>query len=328
MPPIEYRADPVKTEAEIIARAKAARERLWRGPPHASAPARLAPVQLPRPHVVPASPPVPVAGAPAPEQTIAPLSGSGTSEISTKTSIPIRRIIEAVCRHYSLAPEELTSKSIKPRVVIPRAVGYYLAAEFTSLSSLEIGRAFGRDHSTVLIGRERAKERLRDPQSSTARAIEQITAELRTKYPNAVCHPRLSRMERIANPLYPKGGTPFTPEDLEILRGWSGNEKTPLRIAAELNSIAQQLGRSYEAVRIKAKVMGRLVVEKRIRRPKSLHPVLKRPRWTTAEIEELRHSLEMGENGASIGRKLGKSRDAVWRAMRRFGLSRRGKEAA
>jgi len=55
-----------------------------------------------------------------------------------------------VCRYYQVRPEDLASKSRHRSVVLPRQVAMYLARHLTDMSLAEIGRAFGRNHSTAL----------------------------------------------------------------------------------------------------------------------------------------------------------------------------------
>ncbi len=67
----------------------------------------------------------------------------------------------AACRHFSLTPEELLSRSRAARIAWPRQVAMYLARELTTESVAAIGRHFGdRDHTTVLYALDRTKERI------------------------------------------------------------------------------------------------------------------------------------------------------------------------
>ncbi len=57
-----------------------------------------------------------------------------------------------VTRFYDLAQDERFSTSNELRFVGPRKVGYYLSKTLTDYSYLQIGRKFGRDHTTILSG--------------------------------------------------------------------------------------------------------------------------------------------------------------------------------
>lgn len=59
-------------------------------------------------------------------------------------------IRDLICRHYQVSVEELCSKSRRKNVVLPRNLGMYFCRKMTDLPLKEIGRLFGRNHSTVL----------------------------------------------------------------------------------------------------------------------------------------------------------------------------------
>jgi chromosomal replication initiator protein len=56
----------------------------------------------------------------------------------------------AVCQQYHIAPIEMTSRRNGRALARPRQVAMYLTRELTPLSTPEIGKAFARDHTTVL----------------------------------------------------------------------------------------------------------------------------------------------------------------------------------
>ncbi len=60
-------------------------------------------------------------------------------------------ILNCVCRHYEVTPNNIRSKSRKREYVIPRQLSMFLAKRYTNIPSSRIGRMIGnRDHSTVL----------------------------------------------------------------------------------------------------------------------------------------------------------------------------------
>lgn len=59
-------------------------------------------------------------------------------------------ILDVLCRYYKVSLEEMKSRARKKRVITPRNVGMYLFRETTELSLEDIGKIFGRNHSTVL----------------------------------------------------------------------------------------------------------------------------------------------------------------------------------
>ena len=56
----------------------------------------------------------------------------------------------AVAAHFAISPLELVSRRRARRVARPRQIAMYLARELTPQSLPAIGRAFRRDHTTVL----------------------------------------------------------------------------------------------------------------------------------------------------------------------------------
>jgi chromosomal replication initiator protein len=59
-------------------------------------------------------------------------------------------IMGETARAYGLAPEALRSRSRKQVVVRPRQIAMYLARRYTAASLADIGRAFERDHTSVM----------------------------------------------------------------------------------------------------------------------------------------------------------------------------------
>ncbi len=59
-------------------------------------------------------------------------------------------IQKAVCAHYSVRLEELLGSGRSRDIAIPRQIAIYLCRKLTPASTTDIGRAFSRNHSTVL----------------------------------------------------------------------------------------------------------------------------------------------------------------------------------
>jgi chromosomal replication initiator protein len=67
--------------------------------------------------------------------------------------ITVKDIMDLICHHYRIAPEELTGKSRESRLTHPRHIGMYLSRKHTSLTLKDIARAFKRkDHATIYHG--------------------------------------------------------------------------------------------------------------------------------------------------------------------------------
>ncbi|MDR3091916.1 MAG: chromosomal replication initiator protein DnaA [Clostridiales bacterium] len=70
-----------------------------------------------------------------------------------RREITIDGVIEAVSKHYKVSVEEIKGKKRTQTIVYPRQVAMYLCRKLADTQSLPlIGRAFGKDHSTVIHG--------------------------------------------------------------------------------------------------------------------------------------------------------------------------------
>lgn len=79
--------------------------------------------------------------------------------------LTIDEILEKVCAHYHVSPEDVSGKSRKRDFVVARQVSMYLAQKHTKMPASRIGKLIaGRDHSTVLHSCEKVEERMRTDQ--------------------------------------------------------------------------------------------------------------------------------------------------------------------
>ena len=77
---------------------------------------------------------------------------------SLNSLVPIRdpkritpeMITEAVAEMYGVSSEDIFSAKRNRTIVEPRQIAIYLTREMTSMSTLALGKAFGRDHSTIM----------------------------------------------------------------------------------------------------------------------------------------------------------------------------------
>lgn len=66
-------------------------------------------------------------------------------------AITVDSIIDTVCKHYSVEPTVIHTKSRKREIVQARQIAMYLAKKHTDMSSSKIGQLIGsKDHATVL----------------------------------------------------------------------------------------------------------------------------------------------------------------------------------
>lgn len=71
---------------------------------------------------------------------------------NTPNKITPQHIMNVVCEHLNIKPEEIKSKKRNEEIVIPRQIVMYLCSKYTDYSSTKIGEFLGKDHSTVLHG--------------------------------------------------------------------------------------------------------------------------------------------------------------------------------
>lgn len=84
------------------------------------------------------------------------VSENGKEEINEHT------VISAVTTYYHVSKQELTGKSKKKEVVIPRQICCYLMCELLTLPLISIGKVLGnRDHTTILYSRDKIEEMCR-----------------------------------------------------------------------------------------------------------------------------------------------------------------------
>ncbi len=75
--------------------------------------------------------------------------------------LTIDDILDKVCDHYHVTPEQVNSKSRKRDFVMARQVSMYLAQKYTKMTASRIGKLVGnRDHSTVIHSCAQVEKRL------------------------------------------------------------------------------------------------------------------------------------------------------------------------
>ena len=85
------------------------------------------------------------------------VSEDGNEEITPET------VINAVTGFYHIERSDITGKSKKKEVVIPRQICCYLMCELLSLPLVSIGKELGgRDHTTMLYSRDKVEEMCRN----------------------------------------------------------------------------------------------------------------------------------------------------------------------
>ena len=79
-----------------------------------------------------------------------------------------------VCNYYGVSPELLTGPQRKKNIAEPRQVAMYLIRHLTNMSFVDIGRYFGRDHTTALHAVEKVADLCRKENSPMADTLREI----------------------------------------------------------------------------------------------------------------------------------------------------------
>jgi len=96
-----------------------------------------------------------------------------------RLSINVNSIKKVVGKHFKISMEDFESKRKTQAVAWPRQIAMYLCDQLTDMSLPEIGRAFKRDHSTVVHARDLVKEKVTfDP--FFASLINQIISDIKS----------------------------------------------------------------------------------------------------------------------------------------------------
>ncbi len=92
-----------------------------------------------------------------PSATIEDVNEALKDQISTtKQSLTAERIMECVCKYFSVKKEDLVGKKKNKEIVEPRQICMYLICDLLDLPLVSIGQLFGgRDHTTVIHAREK-----------------------------------------------------------------------------------------------------------------------------------------------------------------------------
>ncbi len=101
-----------------------------------------------------------------------------TYHAAAKKAITIKAIVNAVCRECGIKKSSLLGRAKSDYYVRPRQLAMLVIRELLPQASApDIGRIFGRDHTTILHGIKRARERI-DWCDDTREAYVAIRAEL------------------------------------------------------------------------------------------------------------------------------------------------------
>ena len=90
---------------------------------------------------------------------------------------PSSKVINELERYFQLERDSIVGPSRVRGICRPRQIGYWILYRLRHQSSIQIGRAFKRDHSSVLQGLKLI-DHLKDREPWIADAIEEIPANI------------------------------------------------------------------------------------------------------------------------------------------------------
>ena len=87
-------------------------------------------------------------------------------------------IISQVCKFYSIDEVVLRGSQKSKNIAEARQVAMYLVRKLTNLSLPDIGKEFGKDHSTVLYNIRKVEVALKEGNTTLQNNIRDITANI------------------------------------------------------------------------------------------------------------------------------------------------------
>ena len=101
---------------------------------------------------------------------LGPLLQPSTSQLSPEI------ILKVTARHFEVKIEDIKGRGRVRAIAYPRQIAMYLVRELTSLSYPEIGRTFGKDHTTIINAYQKIEKSLakNDPTRKDVDAIKEL----------------------------------------------------------------------------------------------------------------------------------------------------------
>ena len=98
---------------------------------------------------------------------------------NNKKEVTPQVILETVAEHYGISAGDIIGSKRNAEIVLPRQIVMYLCREITDTSYKNIGILLGnRDHSTVISGDNKVREKLQSNDNKLKNNIEIIRKKL------------------------------------------------------------------------------------------------------------------------------------------------------
>ncbi|MGN0961889.1 MAG: chromosomal replication initiator protein DnaA [Christensenellales bacterium] len=85
-------------------------------------------------------------------------------DFSDKQNLTADRIIDCVCKYFSIKREDLLGKKKNKEIVEPRQICMYIICNLLDMPLLSIGQLFDRDHTTVIHARDKITQLMEENQ--------------------------------------------------------------------------------------------------------------------------------------------------------------------
>jgi chromosomal replication initiator protein len=85
-------------------------------------------------------------------------------DFSNKQNLTAERIIDCVCKYFSVKKEDLLGKKKNKEIVEPRQICMYTICSLLDMPLLSIGQLFDRDHTTVIHARDKVTSLIEENQ--------------------------------------------------------------------------------------------------------------------------------------------------------------------
>lgn len=83
-------------------------------------------------------------------------------DVDSKKVLTVSYIVGIVAEHYTITSTAIYSKNKEAKIAYPRHIAIYLCKTYLSLSFVEIGKAFNRDHSTIMSSCKRIEKDIKE----------------------------------------------------------------------------------------------------------------------------------------------------------------------
>ena len=91
-----------------------------------------------------------------------------------------QEIIEETAKFYGIAPEAIRGQSRTKEIALARQISMYLIRSITNLSLSDIGKEYGRDHTTVIHSLEKVEHLIKQDRE-TAETIKDIKSNINAR---------------------------------------------------------------------------------------------------------------------------------------------------